>query len=422
MDKDISMMQTITDQLLRNASGFRCGVTLPYQNVKLTFADIPGYFNVATPKDSSKNWETASGSISKNQNHAISAAVGESMERYCAAVIPITIKKHDEINNEKILPISQFSLFSKEQYGDPAFEWKEIDESNVLYGHMFDIFSNEKVWVPQDLIGLGPKEGRPVVPSTSTGLAAHPKKQIALLLAIQEILERDALTVTWLNSLGGREIEIGSRYTKIVKQKNAQAFCFDFTQSWNPFPVVAVCGYIPLRGRKRISMGVACRETYEEAIDKAFAEWIQGAIFAGHFVESQPNLKYSSSKDLRDFNDHAAYYTLYPEEWENVPLIKHRKKIDIKNKTNSPKNTYEKIKHLIEHLNSNGINILYREITLPDVKEAGLTVVRVVSPQLSMIHGDERAPFLGGRIHDIKWRYPNTKSHGFPNKYPHPLG
>jgi hypothetical protein len=86
------------------------------------------------------------------------------------------------------------------------------------------------------------------------------------------------------------------------------------------------------------------------------------------------------------------------------------------------KNNIEKLSYLLSNLNNAKIRLFYKDITTADVKEVGVTVVRVLSPELSLIHGDENIPFLGGRTNDIKWRYSNLKCGMFPNKYPHPLG
>ena len=68
------------------------------------------------------------------------------------------------------------------------------------------------------------------------------------------------------------------------------------------------------------------------------------------------------------------------------------------------------------------IRLFYKNISTSDVEDVGVTVIRVLSPDLSLLHGDENEMFLGGKTKDITWRYKNLKSNGFPNHYPHPLG
>jgi ribosomal protein S12 methylthiotransferase accessory factor len=418
------MQQKTLDYLiLSKATGFRNGVTLPFQLVDKTFSDLEGIFNASLPEDSVQPWKSASGSISRDEDRAVIGAIAEAMERYSAAVVNFQIKKLSDLSGEKVISHNDFSLFSEEQYATPNFQWKKFNMKDAFFGEVFSVYNNEKVWVPQELIGLGTKSDIALVPSTSTGLAAHFDKYTGLLLAIQELLERDALTVYWLNSLGGREIKLEEKYLAPVARKSGQVFCFDITQKWNPHPVVIVCGYLKQRNKKRISMGVACRETYEQAIEKAYLEWVQGAIFAGFYDVYHPELELNKNEEVVDFDEHAVYYTLYPNLWYKVPLLQKRSAYKPKQTNDVSGNSKIALEQLLIKLRKEGLRIYYRDLTLSDVREVGLTVIRALSPELSLIHGDERAPFLGGRTSDVKWRYPDlVEQANFPNKFPHPLG
>jgi len=237
------------------------------------------------------------------------------------------------------------------------------------------------------------------------------------LSAISEVLERDALTVYWQNSLGGREIPVPEKFAAEVRKKGGAVHCFDITQDWNPFPVVVVCGSLLSRGKKRISLGAACRADYKSAIKKAYFEWIQGCVFAGYYDDFHPNLDFHSNNDVNSFDVHAVYYTKKPHEWEDVPLLKYKKPYVPK-----AENENNNLESLLKSLKRENIRLFYKDLTTTDVRETGLTVVRVVSPDLSLLHGDENVPFLGGRTGDVNWRYKDLKQDEFPNKYPHPLG
>lgn len=415
--------KTLNQYVLQKATSFRCGIVLPPQKVENTFADIENIANVSVPENSIEAWRSASGGINQDEQIATISAIAEAMERYSAFLINFPVKKLSEIKNEKIITHDQFSLFLEEQYNNKNFPWEKFDIKEAFFGEVYSVYNNEKFWVPQELIGLGTKSNKAFLPSTSTGLAAHFNKFNALLLGIQEVLERDALTVYWLNSLGGREIKLDEKYTNPVLKKGGEIFCFDITQQWNPHPVVIVCGHLPLRNKKRISMGVACRPTYEEAIEKAYLEWIQGVIFAGFYSLYNRDLKLNKIEDIVDFDKHAVYYTLYPHLWHKTPLLKKRFSYQKQAQENKATNTIEILTNLIKQLKEQNIRLFYRDITIDEVRETGLNVIRVLSPELSLLHGDERAPFLGGRTADVKWRYPDLVNQvEFPNKLPHPLG
>ena len=121
---------------------------------------------------------------------------------------------------------------------------------------------------------------------------------------------------------------------------------------------------------------------------------------------------------------HAVYYTKHPEKWENVPLIKYRTPYKYVERNNQliGKDINYKLNFLLKKLQQENIRLFYKDISTIDVKDVGVTVIRVLSPDLSLLHGDENEMFLGGRTKDIIWRYKGLKSREFPNHYPHPLG
>ena len=415
-------MKTLSQYLLEQCCNFRCGIVLPYQKLENNFCDIPGVHNYAVPEDANVYWRSASGALHSDEDMAIMGAIGESMERYCGAVSNFEIKRIDELGGKDVIRQSEFSLFSEEQYKDPNFAWKKPSAEDSYYCKVHSLYDNGEHYVPQELVGLGSRHSVAAIPSTSTGIAAHTDIYDAILNALLEALERDALSVYWLNSLGGREIPMASRYTDEVRKKGGEVFCFDATQDWNPFPVAMVCGHLPSQGKKRISLGAACRPDYAGAIQKAYFEWIQGCIFAGYYDEYHPNLKIEKNSDVNSFDIHAVYYTKKPSEWEGVPLLKKRSRHSYVETDYMDMGSKDRLKALLDALWRANIRLFYKDLTTVDVKEAGMHVVRVVSPELSLLHGDESVPFLGGRTGDAGWRYKGLLRGAFPNRHPHPLG
>jgi ribosomal protein S12 methylthiotransferase accessory factor len=423
----------LSQYLLQQSCNFRCGVILPYQRVPNTFCDIENVYNYSIPEDAAfSSWQTASGALGFDKNQAIRGTIGEALERYSSAIYRFPLKKHHEIPSERIVEFGEFSLFSAGQYGNPQFPWRRPALDELSFGKVYSLYSNQEYWVPQELIGLGSRNNSSVVPSTSTGLAAHTDRYTALISALLEVLERDALTAYWLHSLGGREIELTPEYTQEVLRKKGRVYCFDITQEWNPFPVVMVCGHLPENNKKRISMGAACRPAYHEAMEKAYLEWMQGCMFAGYYDRFHKDLLLEKPEQATDFDLHAVYYTKNPLQWDEVPIIKQRTQhtyaetcppfSQSENEDGDEGMSKNKLEYLLKALHQEKIRLFYKDISTVDAQETGVYVVRVLSPDLALLHGDENIPFLGGRTGDALWRYPDIKPGKFPNIYPHPLG
>ena len=418
-------MKTLNQLLLEQCCNFRCGVTLPFQKIPNNFCDISNVYNYSVPEDTVEKWKTASGSLNFDENKAIMGAIGESLERYSGAIYNFSLYEYSELKNKKnVLKYCDFSIFSDNQYSDDNFSWKRPKEEDYSFGKVYSLYDNKEWYVPQELIGLGSRTAKPCIPSTSTGIAAHTNKYEAIYSALLEVLERDALTTYWLHSIGGREIPLDEKYKEEVNNKHGQVFCFDITQSWNPFPVVIVCGYLLKNNKKRISLGVACRENYKKAIEKAYLEWVQGCIFAGYYSEYHKNLALNNICDVNSFDLHAVYYTLYPEKWDSVPLIKNKTSYHYTEKNESliNKDIKYKLNFLLKKLKKENIRLYYKDITSIDVKDVGVSVIRVLSPDLALLHGDENEKFLGGRTSDVNWRYCGLQVGEYPNNHPHPLG
>ena len=413
---------TLLDVLLARAADFRSGIVLPSRLVSSSPADIGGYFHAAVAPDPVSAWQSACGGIGSSALVAQRLAVAEALERYAAATCNFPLKRRQELAGMQLIDYDQFALYSSTQYATPSFPWKIPNPENTLFGEVFSMEDHHPVWVPQELIGLGPKAGEAQVPSVSTGLAAHSNALNALYSGLQELLERDALSCTWLNSLRGRELQAPSAYLERVAQKKGEIRIFDLTQTWNPHPVVAVCGFLPQNNLRRYAFGIACRDSYAEALDKAWREWLQGTIFAGYLAQRDSD----SDAHLQSFEAHAVHYTRHPEQWAQIPLLQTTeaaRALPLSPETHG--SMHSNLRRLVEQLAAAGIRSYYRDLTTVDVREAGLTVVRVLSPDLSHLHGDERMPFLGGRLADVSWRYPDLSRHPllpFPNPFPHPLG
>jgi ribosomal protein S12 methylthiotransferase accessory factor len=411
------MPEPLSSLLLPGAANNRHGLVFSPQVAQLSKSDVQDIFHVGVPFSATNTWKSASGGVSINRDDAVLAAVGEGVERYCAAIVEAPVKKKKDVPKHKLLDAEKWTLFSESQRQQKGFPFTNLYSDNCLYTNVFDLVTNNVFWVPHPLVVL--RDDFETGVPTSSGLAAGPSVKYALLRALQELIERDALMTMWLHSLPGRAIKLPDKYLEKVKNLHGEVYAFDFTPAYSLFPVVAIAGGIPKRGKWRYSLGVACRETFDQALDKAFLEWCQGVFFAGvypHYVETN---RLNKPSDVKSFDDHAIYYTQNPDEWQSLPLFRN------KNKTTRPVMAAHgaSLEKAVQKLNKAGLRLFYRDLTTVDGLQAGVRVVRVLSPDLIPINSHHDWPFIGGTAENVKLRFPWSSHHTqFPSSHPHPLG
>ncbi|QQS20219.1 YcaO-like family protein [Candidatus Saccharibacteria bacterium] len=417
----VKISSNLKNELLLTAANFRHGIVLKPQTAQTGLSDIPSIWHVGIPQNSSEPWKSAAGGVSRNLKDASIAAIGEGLERYSASAYELPVKLRSEIDTPELIGPEDFSLFSKEQVKQTDFPFANLYEDETGFTNVYSVYDNQEKWVPHGLVSL--RDDFSTGLSTSSGLAAGYSKQFSLLRAIQELIERDALMTTWLHSVPGRKVETPKKYLDEIIHKGGNITCIDATPAYSPHPVAIVAGSLPIRGNQRYSLGSACRETWEEALEKAYLEWVQGVFFAGYYYSLNPDLQFNSYDEVNTFDSHAVYYTVNPSEWAKIPLLKgdnyKRQSQEVKSRNNTIALT-----KLIKALHKQNIRLFYRDLTTSDLLQLGVYTIRALSPDMLPIYCHQKYPFIGGTASDVLRRYPWAKKHNleFPNSMPHPLG
>jgi ribosomal protein S12 methylthiotransferase accessory factor len=401
--------------LLDEAAAPRAGIVPPCDEAEGTFADLPGFVNAFVTDDGGTGEST--GGLGRTRAAARAAAIGEALERYAASHARLPLVAGRALPAARRLDLHELTLHSEAQRARADYPFVRAGSDETLFAPVFDLVTNEERWAPAPLVGLG-APGPAVAPSTSTGIACGPSPEAALESATLELLERDALASAWLTSMPGRPLALLDEVVEAVRARGGTVEAWDLTQRWNPCPVVAVTGGLPLRGLTRLSLGAACRLRRDDAVDKALREWIQGVIFVGHQLNESPR----AALDVpRTFVEHGLYYTLNPSQWDALPLRKPARAPAAAPAAPAPE--ISDFPSLLRALADAGIRTYYRDLTTRDVAALGLTVARVLAPALTPLAADHRWPCLGGRALDHRWRWPDRAPVGaIPNPLPHALG
>lgn len=376
---------------------------------------------MGVPSSIESPWESAAGGIGTNEDDAKLAAIGEAIERYCATIINLPLKQKISIAETKRADADEWCLFTPEQRDNPDFPFGNIYSDSCMYTNVYNFQNNNELWIPHPFVAL--RDDYQTGIPTSSGLAAGPSAYQALLRAIQEIIERDALMMTWLHSVPARAIQIPKNYLEKVRSLHGDVWAFELTPAYSPFPVIAVAGGIPKRGKWRYSLGVACRDTWKAALDKAYLEWNQGVLFAGIYDKYVDTSYIKDPLKVKSFDEHAIFYTLYPEKWHSLPMFKNKDKIHKVAVAGRTMTTEQALKATKSAFAKMGIRLYYRELSTIDADQLGLHVVRVTSPDLAPIFAHQEWPLIDKLNSKLMSRYPwASNSLEFPNLMPHPLG
>ncbi len=387
----------------------------------MSLSDVQDIIHIGVPGSIESPWESAAGGIGRNEEDAQLAAIGEAVERYCATLIKLPLKAKQSIPRNKQIEAREWCLFTDEQRHDSRFPFGNIYSDSCLLTNVFDFQNNNEVWIPHPFVAL--RDDYQTGIPTSSGLAAGPTAQQALLRATQELIERDALMMTWLHCVPARSIKIPSKYSNKIRVLNGEVWAFDLTPAYSPFPVIAVAGGIQKRGKWRYSLGVACRETWQAALEKAYLEWNQGVLFAGIYEKHVDASSIVDPYKVKSFDEHAIFYTLHPELWHKLPMFSNTERIYEVSVKGNVMSTEQALKTAKTMLQKNKIRLYYRDLTTIDAYQLGIRVVRVTSPDLAPIFAHQEWP-LTGKLHDkLRSRYPWASDKlEFPNLMPHPLG
>lgn len=289
--------------------------------------------------------------------------------------------------------------FLPEQYGAPGFPYRRFTADLELAWVRFRRSdSGAPVWVPRDLAELDPGPGHRHLlgPGTSTGSAVGPRAGGAVLRGLQEVIERDAVVGAWWGALALEELDpAGVREVlgkDVMTRLTRPNLTWRFLRVATPFSR-HVCVAL-LAGEDRegfcFSVGTACRETRAAGLEKAALEAVQGrhwirALRAGRGPDPL-------ARPLRDFADHALYYSLAPGELAATPFAPGTLPL-----VPAADPAREDLGELRAALGPDR-PVLVRDATPPRVvrRSPSLRVVRVVVPGMQPLTPDERLPLLGG--------------------------
>jgi ribosomal protein S12 methylthiotransferase accessory factor len=346
-----------------------------------------------------------------DRGRASAAAVGEAVERYSAAYVPeerLVIATGRELGPLAPAPES-FALFAPEQHASAGFPFVPFTaDTRISWTSGVRLPDGAEAWLPAQLVHLGAIGDEPTIAySTSNGLAAGPDRDSALSAALFELVERDAFMLTWNTRRSfplldwERSSRLRAYYHRYLAPARARLSAVDLS-SVHDVPVVLAI----VRGRPgALVVGAGAAPTVEEAWLKAVTEAyaVRKAARERVLAGLEPPAK------VLDFPDHIAFYA-YEENARRAAFL------DASAERRAPASVAPVGGDLATHLAARGIDTYAVDVTSPDVREAGLCVMRAVAPRLIPLDVRHDARFLGGDRQRVACRFGelNPDPHPFP--------
>jgi ribosomal protein S12 methylthiotransferase accessory factor len=249
----------------------------------------------------------------------------------------------------------------------------------------------------------------------STGVAVHTTLAKALVSAINEVIERDAIAITWLARLPLARIHIDCPIPEAhaVKFKRLDRSLLEsqFFDATSDVGVPTVYNVNLLRAHPQVARFVSCSVEFSpfDACAKVIRE---GAASRCMFEDGLP-----VPADVNDFMslcDGAAYLGK-PERAGSFDFLARSQRrcsmsaLQEQHAALAGFDDGERLNFLVARLRALGMEVAAADITTDELRLVGLRAVRVVIPQLMPMSNWQRARFLA---HPRLYDYPKAAGYG----------
>ncbi len=351
--------------------------------------------------------------VALSRSGAQGAAVGEILERYGASFYDPESLRHaafDELEEEAVAP-EAFALFSSRQHARfdavrGTQDWipqRFTRVTRTAWVPGFNLVTRRPILVPAPFVYLPYlyADDEPyVVDCFSTGTACSRDRDEATLKALYEVVERDAVSVTWHASLEPRRIELepNSATARLYEDRIAcQGVRCVLLEATLDVPIPTVIAFL-LHEDGGTVVGSSTRLNPAEAATKALLEAAQGRL-----VWKRELLVGSSKRFADDFHD-VVEFSDHPQVYMNGEMRRHLDFLWSSPRTTSLRSLADQssgdsgrdLATCVAMLDQVGLEPIAIDVTSEDLRDAGYWIIRVVIPGMQPLNARHDSPFLGG--------------------------
>jgi ribosomal protein S12 methylthiotransferase accessory factor len=372
---------------------------------------------------------TPSGRALDDPEAARLIAIAEGAERYAAADFPSESRiwsSAAELDGPTI-DLNAIPRCSEREYGTPGCPLRPFDpQARIRWDKGFDLVAREETWVPAVMACYRLRNklrAENFWYPISTGFAVHFDPAEAAVRAICEVIERDAVAITWLQRLplplvADEDLSSSTRYLRDWSTSHfIDTYLLDATTDLG-VPTVYCLQVAEHDERAHHAVGCAAARSIAAAADKAIMETllIRGSFYVGdEDTQNEPD-----PSDPRS----TARYTVNAGKSDAFQFLTHdassRTSID---REPLPEDSTLALERLIDNFAEKSIQPIIIDHTPRELGPVGMTAVNVVIPHLQPMSLNPLAQFRGhSRLYEapVKMGY-EANSEKNLNPWPQPF-
>lgn len=372
-------------------------------------------------------FDTNGGGTSLDPLEAKVRACGEAVERYCSFLVfpdQMIYTPYKKLAGRALSP-DRFPLCTEEEYRNTSsFVARPDPGRSYHWVNGYSLTRQRELYAPSLLVYLGYRPRRAeewFYHPISTGLGAGSSYAAAVLSGACEIIERDAMMVTWYQRLPSPRIRLSSvRDPDVLERLRRLEAAGLEVRSYLLLPDQGITTVLtlvldPPHSPLPITCATATGFDPAGVLAKTLDEAVQTRAFAlKDLIEGGKARKLGHPREVKTLDDHVSFYLNRDRLTAFDFLLDQPETVDIDSLpapvTGGPEAMLE---GLLKVLSGLGLELIAVDITSRDIREAGLWVVRAIIPGLLPLTQDHNVRFLGG---DRLKPFP-----GPLNRWPHPF-
>ncbi|HEC2228749.1 TPA: YcaO-like family protein, partial [Staphylococcus delphini] len=339
----------------------------------------------------------------------------EALERYSSCVYSdnqFILSSYNDLDDYAL----DLNRIPKVSFNEEKNGWikRPSNDDKIRWVRGFSVTNNKTIWVPAIMtyLYIPPLETERFWLPISTGCAIHEDYDKAIISGINEVIERDAISLTWLLERSLPKLsycnpdEISRKYIDMTFSN--QFINTKFYNATTDLGIPTLYCYQRAYHNNKVHNMVVCSTELDPVI--AYRKILREAASLRIGLQNS-SVKRENPSDFIDVMD-GALYMAKANEQSHFNFLESNQTIDISNIKNlSTGNSKSDLNLLIETLKNKGHEVIVIDLTCDEVMRSKLKSVRVIIPSLMPLSFSYKSRFLGTQR--IKEYYENVTGSSF---------